>query len=307
MQKSTGDDVSGRRHAPGVLDEAAVDALVSIADPVARNLAITRGYHLLAAEVGRVLGSENANWLCFGQWASAEAGRAIRGESVPSPLRPLVAAGIAEAVAGGNAAVFGDVAPPFIRFIRAVEADPEVLTTPRAACAMLDRLVSHPQLAASEDLQRAFTAYTDALLLRDADGPAASKRRAERIFVANVSIGAHEQVLADPYVRAAIPGGWIVAIASTAHLGVRIPDGLLSLNRDVPPPGYLGGAAFPPGLTHFEDPDALALAVRFGQDPLSAKHSDAPNWESYHERMGFIFTFLRAYQQDTAMFEMPGA
>jgi hypothetical protein len=55
-----------------------------------------------------------------------------------------------------------------------------------------------------------------------------------------------------------------------------------------------------------DDPDLHQLAGRFGQDLHSAVHSDAPNWESYDERMGYIFTFLRAYQQDAAMFEMPG-
>jgi hypothetical protein len=123
--------------------------------------------------------------------------------------------------------------------------------------------------------------------------------------VANTSIGAHEQVVADPFVRAAVPGESIIAIAATAHLGMRIPDGLLELARDVPRPRYLGGGLFPDDLAALEDADALALAARFGQDLDSAVHSDAPNWEDYRERMGFIFTFLRAFQQDPDMFGLP--
>ncbi len=175
---------------------------------------------------------------------------------------------------------------------------------------MLDELCAHPQLAASEDLRRAFTAYVDAVLLGAAiaagdSDPTLARRRAARIFVANVSIGAHEQVVADPFVRAAIPGRWIAAIAATSHMGLRIPEGVLELGRDVPPPAYLGGPQFPPELEPLDDPDALALAARFGQGLVSAAHSDAPDWESYDERMGFIFTLLRSHQCDPSLFDLP--
>ena len=289
------------------LDEEAIARVVAMTDVALRNDAITRGYHELAMAVAGVLGSDNANWLCFGQYASAEAGRAIRGESAPAPLRRFIGDDVARAVAAGNAAVFGDVAPPFIRFVQAFGGDTPAARDSAAARRALDRLHDHPQLAASEDLRRAFSAYADALLLRGDTDRFAAKRRAERVLVANASIGAHEQVLADPHVRAAIPGRWIVAIASTALLGIRIPDGVLELNRDVPAPSYLEGAPFPDALTRLEDPDAIGLAHRFGQALDSAIHSDAPDWESYDERMGYIFTLLRAYQQDPEMFTMPGA
>ena len=287
------------------LDESTIEAVVTIADPLARNVLITRGYHALAMAMADTIGHDDANWLCFGQWASAEARRAIRGESVPAMLRPIIGDEVARAVADGNAAVFGDVAPPFVRFIRAFAENPRARTDAAAAGEVLAYLTTHPQLAESEDLRHAFSAYTDALVLRSEKGREAATRRAQRVFVANASVGAHEQIVADPHVRAAIPGRWLVAIAATAHLGIRIPDGVLELDRDVPSPDYLDGAPFPPALLELADPEAIALAHRFGQDVHSAQHSDAPDWESYHERMGFIFTFLRAYQQDAAMFAMP--
>jgi hypothetical protein len=291
------------------LDPAVVARVVAMEDVLARNAAITRGYHELARAVGAVLGRDQANWLVFGQWASAEARRSILGESVPGPLRRLLADGVAGAVASGNAAVFGDVAPPFIRFVRAF-ADPAVGADHGRAAAALAGLGEDPQLAASEDLRRAFTAYADAVVLAAAAAagdpdPTLRHRRAERIFVANVSVGAHEQVVADPFVRAAVPGRSLLAVAATSHLGLRIPEGLLELDRDVPPPAYLGGAQFPTELAVLEDTEALALAVRFGQDPGSAAHSDAPDWESYEERMGFIFTLLRSHQADSSLFDLP--
>lgn len=291
------------------LDPAVVTRVVAMDDVLARNAAITRGYHELAHAVAAVLGRDQANWLVFGQWASAEARRSILGESVPWPLRRLLADDVAAAVAAGNAAVFGDVAPPFIRFVRTF-ADPAVAAKPDRAAGALAALCADPQLAASEDLRRAFTAYADAVVLGSAiragdPDPTLARRRAARILVANVSVGAHEQVVADPFVRAAVPGRSIIAIAATSHLGLRIPDGVLELDRDVPPPAYLAGAQFPPELTILDDPDALALAARFGQDPGSAVHSDAPSWESYEERMGFIFTLLRSHQADPALFDLP--
>ena len=290
---------------PDFLDQSVIAATVAIEDPVKRNVAITHGYHALAVAMAGVVGRTDANWLCFGQWASAEAGRAIRQESVPSLLRPVIGREVAAAVAAGNAAVFGDVAPPFARFVRAFAPIAAEAPDPRVARAAAAGLLAHPQLAASEDLRRAFGAYLDAMLLRGASDADGVRRRAERMLVANASIGAHEQIVADPHVRAAIPGSSVVAIVATAHLGIHIPDGALELHRDVPNPRYLGGAPFPPALLELRDPEARALAVRFGQDLRSARDSDAPNWEDYRERMGYIFTLLRAYQQDPAMFELP--
>ncbi len=291
------------------LDPAVVARVVAMDDVLARNAAITRGYHDLAHAVAAILGGDHANWLVFGQWASAEARRSLLGDAVPAPLRALLGPGVSAAVAAGNAAVFGDVAPPFIRFVQAFVRDPAARTERRRAEAVLDGLCGHPDVAASEDLRRAFAAYVDAVVLRaemerSADAGLA-RRRAARILVANVSIGAHEQVVADPFVRAAIPGRWIVAVAATSHMGIRIPDGSLRLDRDVPRPAYLAGAQFPPELEHLADSEALALAARFGQDVGSAEDSDAPDWESYEERMGFIFTLLRSYQRDLSLFDLP--
>jgi hypothetical protein len=282
------------------LDEAFVARVVADPDPLARNAAITRGYHALSEAVAAILGRDHANWLTFGQWASAEARESIDGRDVPDAVRPFMGEAVARAVADGNAAIFGDVAPPFIRFVQAVRDG-----GPAADPAAVARVVlALPQVAAGEDLRRAFTAYADALALRQAGDPD-PRRRAERMLVANASVGAHEQRVAEPYVRAAIPGRWISAIVATSHMGLRLPAGTVELHRDVPPPPYLGGAAFPELLVALRDEEALALLARFGLQADSAAGSGAPDWESYEERMGFIVTLLRAYQCDPALFALP--
>lgn len=286
------------------LDLAVVEQVVAMPDPLARNAAITRGYHALSEAVAALIGRDQANWLTFGQWASAEARRAIDGESVPAACRPFFGDEVAAAVAAGNAAIFGDVAPPFVRFVRAFAAHPDATEDDEQAAALLAELCRDPQVAASADLTRAFTGYVDSMRLRRL-GPEAAHRRAARILVANVSIGAEEQRVADPFVRAAIPGRWLTAVVATSHMGLRLPEGVLELSRDVPRPAYLKGAPFPPDLMVLDDPEAIALAVRFGQDLDSADRSDAPDWESYQERMGYIFTLLRAHQSDPSLFDLP--
>jgi hypothetical protein len=287
------------------LDPETVERVVAIEDVLVRNAAITRGYHELSEAVAALLGRDDANWLTFGQWASAEARRSMTGESVPALARPVVADHVRSAVAAGNAAVFGDVAPPFGRWIRAVMADPSAASDTRRADVVVAAVGRHAQLADSEDLRNAFRAYTDALLLRADRSPRAVRRRAERMLFANVSVGAHEQIVADPYVRAAIPGRSIFAVAATAHMALRIPEGVLRLDRDVPPPAYLHGAQFPALLDRLDDPELVALAGRFGQDVDSARDSDAPDWEDYRERMGYIFTLLRSHQRDPTLFDLP--
>jgi hypothetical protein len=94
-------------------------------------------------------------------------------------------------------------------------------------------------------------------------------------------------------------------VAATRHLGLRIPEGVLELERDIPLPTYLGGAQFAPALEDPEDPEAVELALRFGQDLGGAAASGAPDWEPHDERMGFIFTLLRVHQCDPALFELP--
>ena len=293
------------QHRTVFVDPSEIERVVAMDDVLQRNAAITRGYHRLSEAVAGLLGRTDANWLSFGQWASAEARRSMTGETIPDLIEPLIGEDVARAVAGGNAAVFGDVAMPFARWVAAFAADPVACREPRRADAVLASLLAHPQMQASEDLRHAFRAYTDALLIRSSTTPEATRQRAARMLFANASIGAHEQLVADPFVRAAIPGGSILAVAATAHMGLHLPGVFLRLDRDVPGPAYLAGARFPPSLATLDDPDVIALARRFGQDPSSARHSDAPDWEDYRERMGYIFTLLRAFQQDPAIFAQP--
>ena len=90
-----------------------VVAVVAIADPVVRNVAITACYRDLALAVAEIVGRIDVNWLAFGAWASGSAGRVIRGDGLPLGLD----LGTSLAVAEGNRAIIGDIAPRFVRWL----------------------------------------------------------------------------------------------------------------------------------------------------------------------------------------------
>lgn len=286
------------------LDPAHVAWTATLEDLLERNAAITHGYHSLSEAVATILGREHANWLTFGQWASAEARAAIAGETVPGPLRHLFAEEVAVSVARGNAAIFGDVAPPFIRFVTLFRDAQGLAPGSTARQARRAELLADPTISRSADLVTAFGAYADAADLLAASDPD-PRQLAARMFVANVCVGAHEQMLADPFIRSAIPGRWFTAIVATSQMRLLLPERELPLDRDVPAPAYLAGEAFPETLRALEDEDAIALARRFGQDVDSAARSNAPDWEDFAERMGFIYTLFRAYQCDPSLYAMP--
>lgn len=60
-----------------------LDAIMAADDPAARNRAITALYVRLSRRTAGVVGGQDANWLTFGAWASASAGRFIRGDELP--------------------------------------------------------------------------------------------------------------------------------------------------------------------------------------------------------------------------------
>lgn len=269
-------------------------------DPAARNVEITRCYCDLSTELAVVLGRSDLNWFSFGAWASATAGHAIRGESLP------VDWGTSENVAAGNLAIIVDVAPPFIRWLAEIERGGG------ATGDSLTRTLAAPMFDAAPQLAASLTAYQLAIDLRGASDEGddidleAERAAAQLVLLGNVLMGAHEQQLVDRFIDAAMPLGGLFGLVTTQFISIETPDGPIDVCRDVPSPGYLAGARFPPVLDPLSNADLVGLAVRFGQsvaDDVST--SNALSWEDYDERMGFILTFFRAYQRDERFFLLP--
>jgi hypothetical protein len=254
-----------------------VSRVVADPDPVRRNLGITAVYRDLGRDMHARLGGPDSNWLVFGHWASASAGRFIRGEV--GPVRVGVGA-----VAAGNRAIIADIGPRFVSWL--------------GGGAQRDRGL----ITETAELAEAFECYDEVARLPHDHGD-----RAQLVLRANVLVAAHEQRLADTFVDRAMPLGGLFGIITTRFVSLAIPDGDLDVCQDVPMPSYLAGRRWPAALDRLTDPRLLALARHYGQDLDDARHSNATSWETFDERMGYIFCFFRAYQQDPALRVPAGA
>jgi hypothetical protein len=210
-----------------------VNDIVELEDPILRNLLITQCYHDLACGLGRLFGSENANWCTFATWASKTAGRFIRQDDVPLQLRKLLKADqgaegappsgsfdlfgppteeegwkllelpdnvledVSDLIARGNLKVFSELGPVFARMIALYEgcARPDQDRLAK----LLEPLAPGPSYDGGQDLLKsALTQYHLAILEEDPDA------KAERILLGNGRIGLHEQTRLQPYIAGSI-------------------------------------------------------------------------------------------------------
>ncbi len=229
-------------------------------DPVLRNLRITSGYHRLARALDARVGP-GANWFAFAVWASRQAGETIRGEDpwrwverelpvapevtsavagVVEALRPLgvrLEAGAlirripaildvegarrrtADALARGNARVFQEVGGAGAAFLAL--AGPGESSRHESWEAFLDGFLPGPFPQGQEFLRNAFGRFHS---LQTGGDPSS---RPERLLLANLEIGVHEQLRLQPEIGEAmdsllpgpdpfrdrllerlLPGGW---------------------------------------------------------------------------------------------------
>ncbi|MEZ5116481.1 MAG: hypothetical protein R2737_09455 [Candidatus Nanopelagicales bacterium] len=264
--------------------------IVADEDPVRRNFAITRTYFALSEGVADVVGRRDANWLTFGTWASATAGRFIRGDAVPVRWG-------AGAVADGNRAIIADIGPRFVRFLDLAGEVP--------AADLRARVAADPLLTGTPEVAEAFDCYAQVAAIDPDESPEQDRRQALLMLRANVLVAHHEQWFADDFVDSAIPLGGLAAIVATRFVSLGIPDGELDVCRDVPRPRYLGGRQWPDVLDDLPDERIRDLAQAYDQALSDTSRSDAPSWQEFRERMGYILCFFRAYQRDPALFALP--
>lgn len=279
---------------------AVIADIVAMRDPVERSFAITRCYRDLALAVADALGRRDVNWLAFGAWASGTAGAAIRGEGL------LLDWGTSAAVAEGNRTIIADIGPRFVRWLDEIERAGGPSRT------ALEVALGDSVFDEAPDLRLALMAYQSALEACVLSGavadPDVDRAVAELVLLGNVRVAAHEQRVADSLIDRAMPLGGLFGLVTTRFVHVVTPDGPLDVCRDVPRPSYLGGRIYPAALDRLTNVDLCDLARRFhhafGTDVGT---SDAATWESFEERMGYIFAFFRAFARDTRFFDVPGA
>ncbi|HUG38645.1 MAG TPA: hypothetical protein VML54_16930, partial [Candidatus Limnocylindrales bacterium] len=217
------------------MDPAAVEAIGACEPAPLRNLRITQAYHELAVRMAQLTGP-GANWCAFATWASRQAGRTMRAEDLGRKIeevfegsdavsfaitrlrgarravgralgrQALIAAireacmslltvgRIAEAVGRGNKKVFDEIGLVLARFAEcASSADDD---------AALERLCRSLRPGDPPEGQRllaeALRDYRAAPKLAD------PKARAERLLLANLRIGLHEQTRLQPEIAEAL-------------------------------------------------------------------------------------------------------
>lgn len=224
-------------HLDGFPSVAEIDRIAGMSDLVLRNLKITQSYHELSQALARVLGP-SSNWCTFAKWASKQAGVTIRREDLArilelelktapglaqafgeviaavqrfgSRLDPLgiriagewVLLGTAalerasDAVSRGNRKVFEEIGREISRFLSAF-ADEDTFDGAEIA-RFVEALRPGAPPAGQGYLRRAITHLYEAWFLAD------PKARAERIFLANLEIGFHEQTRLQPELEDAL-------------------------------------------------------------------------------------------------------
>ena len=217
--------------APGSYPTAAdTQRIAANPDGAARNLDITQAYGDLSNAMGKVVGSDNANWSTFATWASKQAGVSIRGEDVPKAMSDAIrnVAGfedkvnqvngwlkkigmpqipdlpgklaqhmagamdqVQNAIADGNQRVFKEIAPEFSKYIDTFKGDTKYDQ------AKVDRYLQHFQ-PGQEKLRDAFSNYAKAQFETD------PKKKSELMLLGNNLIGMHEQTRLQPDIQKAL-------------------------------------------------------------------------------------------------------
>jgi len=366
--------VTDRPSAPSIAD---VEAIGAWPQPVLRNLRITWTYHELSAAVAERIGP-GANWCSFATWASKQAGQSIRGDdlgrkieetfaaseavwhavervrdlrrtlgraadasavlgavrAVSAPL--LIVTRVAEAAARGNKKVFDEIAREFARLLAASGSAGLDDAGLDAFCAGL-RPGDPPE--GQRLLAAAFRDYERARRLAD------PKARAERMLLANLRIGFHEQTRLQPEIAEALnaplpdpadvarrlaggpfpslarlpgrlagpPGGGPAEIAHDlvehlrAIVRAAVTDELMSLAL---PDGtvHLGRdltGTFPPHLGVLADLELVEFLSAVDPASDTLRGSGAEDWASLPQRMRFIAGLFRLQHEDAALFRPP--
>ena len=217
------------------MDPAAVMAISACEPASLRNLRITLAYHDLAVRLTRLTGP-GANWCALATWASRQAGRTMRAEDLGRKIEdvfegseavsfaitrlrgarravgralgrqaliaaireacmPLVTVGrVAEAVGRGNKKVFDEIGLVLARF---VECGP----SPDGDAAVEQLCASLRPGDPPEGQRLLAAALRDYQAARVLTGP---KARAERLLLANLRIGVHEQTRLQPEIADAL-------------------------------------------------------------------------------------------------------
>jgi hypothetical protein len=249
----------------------------------------------------------------------------------PFALARAIIQEVSRQIAEGNLRVYAELAPLFAEFAANVCHPPEA--GDETLHAFVARLASGTAADGGQDhLKEAFRSYYAAAFSDH------EPDRTQRILLANVLIGLHEQTRLQENIAGALdapfservyerfggagPRMLHAILRSILRNGVRLfARGLLAdwrriathllmklaapngdeipLGKDLPP------ESFDPLLTTLTLPALVALLTRFDPDLTTTRGSGATDWTVLGDRMRFIGELFRVSQRDPSWFDQP--
>lgn len=216
-----------------LLTKAEIDQINGQKNLLVRNLQITQGYYQVSRSLRRFVGDRDVNWFAFGTYASKTAGRALRHETLPGPLKSALIrsagydntyvylnkvlenetpASVSEAdnllarilsevsllISAGNLLIFQELAWPFSDMVRTFMNDWQ--PDERKWRAFLDsHFQAGPYAEGGQDwLRESLTCFYRARFETN------QKSKAELIYLGNLLVGLHEQNRLQPVIARAV-------------------------------------------------------------------------------------------------------
>jgi hypothetical protein len=355
-----------------MISVADVEAIGGYPHATLRNLRITQAYHELSTALAAATGA-GANWCTLATWASKQAGQTIRGDDLGRKIEQALADSeavafavsrlrdarralgravdanavlaairdvctplltitrVAAAVAQGNKKVFDEIGREVARFLALPERNAQTVGTFCAGLAPGDPPDGQRLLA------DAFRDYVRAPSLVD------DQARAERLFLANIRIGLHEQTRLQPEILDALnaplpdpatvvrqlaeklfptsrgrPRSRLVArvldeVAGRllAHLRAIVREVVTAELMTITLPGgtlHLGRdltGPFPEHLALLTDPDLVEFMREVDPTRDSPSESGARDWANFRDRMHYIADFFRMLHANADLFRPP--
>jgi hypothetical protein len=317
-----------------------IDEAVDDRDPVLSNLRITLVHQQLSLALRQLIGqSSGANFHTWAVWGSKTAGRTIRREDLPVPMRlvtpvatlggagaaavirarggPRRARGHAISVAGGACigggagrgvgrladraadSIFGGNATVLDDIGRQSARFLFAVGNDETFEAFEAQLRPGPPEAGGQDLLRG--AYRH---YREASRAADPDHRDELMLYANLLAILHEHHRLEPYIDGSLPKP-LRRLVTARLLGFSIGHESMRVSANVVPDH---GVVFPKTLATIEDRDLAALLDGPGgldRTPDSLEGSAAHDWANLSDRMNFICDLFRSRQLDPELFEPP--
>jgi hypothetical protein len=304
------------------------ELLLAYPDRLERNEKVTGSYTDMAQEMTAIVGSDNASWLHFGQYASDEVGRNIDG-TIGIAMGELGLGNPKYHLSVGNTRLGSDIAPAFRHFIDTFENGKNKDMTFDQFWKSLEDKWGGRDISYLDgnndkhlDMKNAFKAYYDSMKLYDQEK--ASKdptqileladKRSGLMLYGNLLVGMQEQQLIQKDVEGGLKilpqfGDGIVDPWGMGGFGLNLhmPDKKINLDLNVgTTPNRVNFGLDDTFTTVDGKTIKLGDAVRerlnnLDKDPVDETNnanSDAAHWESYSDRMGTIYHIFSNEQRN---------